>query len=446
MAKASNLFLYTSSDKATARQAMWWVGLLILGVASTLVLKGGYTLWPLLATVWGWAVAFKYSNKLLPALESHSRKLFFQMTGAFLWFALTLLLTNLYHRNSISELEGMIPFVLYPGIFFAVIWYQPRWIVFSLGAALGAIFAFVFAAYQVWVMGLGRAEGHIMAISFGDLAVALAAVSLLAWIHGLKDPNAAAERGHKWWQVFHLMGFVFGAMASVLSGSKGGWLSLLTLLAIAVSMLIKHFKGIKRLFILAVFSLAIVAVAFWMPKSVFVDRIQEGVRGAITYVQTGQVTDGSVSIRFEMWKLGIDISTDAPLLGHGIEGVKSERVRLVSSGAYQEVNHSVLTFENELINRWAISGVVGVLATLVLFLVPFFLFWKHRHHPSQHVRTISAMGWVIPIFFFEFGLSVSMFGINAFRQVYASWLMLLLGLLVVEIGRHAQTSNHRAAP
>lgn len=416
-------------------------GLLFVGIASTLLVHGGYTIWALLAAFWGWTLAVK--NPVWLAINERKEHLssFFLISTSFACFALVLLLTNLYHDNSISELEGLLPFVLYPGIFFAVLRYKPKPVLIWLACALGALGALVFASYQVFVLNIGRAEGHLMAISFGDLAVALSAVSLLGWI-GLEarnqNPNVISTRITK---TLLLLGFLGGALASILSGSKGGWLSLLTILIVAVSVLIRQFHGAKRWLLMILLVLTALLGVQAMPKNLFLDRIAEGVKGAVTYLQTGQVTDGSVSIRFEMWRLGLDVAADAPWLGHGINGTALRRQELVNAGQYQNVNHTLLTFENEIINRWANSGLLGVTSTLLLFVMPFMAFWRYRQHSSRNVKTIATIGWMIPVFFFEFGLSVSMFGINAFRQVYASWLILLAGLLVVELNKHGGSES-----
>ena len=158
--------------------------------------------------------------------------------------------------------------------------------------------------------------------------------------------------------------------------------------------------------------------------------------GATTWFQTGQVTEYSVSVRLELWKAGLQIGAQYPWLGAGDEQFLRMIQESVDTGRSRPEIEHIYNPHNELIGFFAEKGLVGVLSVLMVHTLTFLMFYRSRHHPDRAVRALSMMGMLLVFLYIEFGLSMAIFGVNAFRQVYTAWTMILAGLIYSQ-SRHA---------
>jgi O-antigen ligase len=171
----------------------------------------------------------------------------------------------------------------------------------------------------------------------------------------------------------------------------------------------------------------------FVPKETFGNRLIDGWRGLQTYAATGEITEMSVSIRLELWRVGLRIFSEAPLAGRGEKAAAQRRLELSQTDEYSSLVAEINTFDNTYINILTASGILGFLAHMAAFILPIFAFSKFQNHQIPSIRALSMVGVMLPILYMEFGMSVSIFGTNAFRQVYASWLVLLMGLIASEL-------------
>jgi hypothetical protein len=58
-------------------------------------------------------------------------------------------------------------------------------------------------------------------------------------------------------------------------------------------------------------------------------------------------------------------------------------------------------------------------------------FWVWRKHEDAQIKALSTMGLLMVPMYLEFGLSVSVFGINVFRSVFVTLAVVLLALITV---------------
>jgi hypothetical protein len=91
-----------------------------------------------------------------------------------------------------------------------------------------------------------------------------------------------------------------------------------------------------------------------------------------------------------------------------------------------------LVFENDLLHYAAVSGMVGVLSVLALYLGVFVGFWLYQKRGAQ-TFAYALMGMLLVVLFFEFGLTVNALGRNAFRYFFCSMTVVLLGLIILAI-------------
>ena len=101
---------------------------------------------------------------------------------------------------------------------------------------------------------------------------------------------------------------------------------------------------------------------------------------------------------------------------------------------------SVFSIDNDLISIFPRQGLLGVLAILCVHLGIFLTFWRYRKDTNEVMSAVTSLGMLLVLFYIEFGLSISVFGVTIFRTMYIAWAVLLLGFLLLEKQRQADSS------
>jgi O-antigen ligase len=128
-----------------------------------------------------------------------------------------------------------------------------------------------------------RATGDTMAIVFGDLALlgGFMGIASCAYFHH-RHPRLAA--------FLALVAFAFGVLASVLSGTRGSWISLPVLGAVAVFSFAGEIGRVKLIGIV-VLGCAMVAGIYLIPATGVAARIDAGIDNFNTYLNTIRQAD-----------------------------------------------------------------------------------------------------------------------------------------------------------
>ncbi len=403
-----------------------------LGPAITLSIRSGYLLMGFAISIIGIATIFTRKISI-----EQIYKIFFSnyAVPSFIIYAAINIALHFIHDYSASTYGMYLPFLLFPFMLIAIKEAKPDVRFFWLGAASGAIFSLIFAAYQVYVLEVSRAGGHTNPIKFGDTAIVLSTVSLIGLIF---FQSKSYERLGKFVLV---LGGLSGMFASLLSGSKGGWLSIIIVLTILLASITQRYSAKAKvaiiLFTIGLFSLVIGFGA----KTQVIDRVASGINGAKIWWKTGEVTEYSVSVRFESWKVGLMIGADNMLVGVGDRRSIEKLVDAAESGIGHKSIGEIKNFDNDLIATFAEKGIIGVFSVLMVYACTFFFFRKMRHHESPIIQGASLSGMLLVFLYFEFGLSVAVFPVNAFRQVFTSWSMLFLGIIYAEIAKNNERIN-----
>src|SRR5205085_2362769 len=118
----------------------------------------------------------------------------------------------------------------------------------------------------------------INAITFGDLALLLALLSVMAAIDMRNSPRQAVLAG---------CGALAGLSASLLTGTRGGWVAL----AVAALLLLRHARllGGFRLRVMLAAGAAVVLAAWFVPASGMQGRFDEGVSDVRAWFEHGTV-------------------------------------------------------------------------------------------------------------------------------------------------------------
>lgn len=408
-----------------------WHGLFLAGVALMLVVPDVYIAMLVLLSLAGFFLA-RQAQVTTPITDPALRASWLALLGGFAVFALSGLLLNIHHGDTgFGTYERLIPFFLVPAMALTIRaggWPALPWI-----AAIGTA-VFLAGGHAGWefLSGTGyRAEGATgNPIKFGHSAVMLAGLCTFAALL-YPFPYRAPV-----WRAGLLLAALAGAIASLLSGSKGGW-PVLLLIALAAVYTVTRRRPLWQRNLLAAGALAaVVGLVLLAPSHLVRDRIASGFDGAIHWFESGgEVTEGSVSLRFELWALGLHVFSENPVLGAGAEGRSARWTELVETDPrFAAIAPDLTSADNDMIDTLANGGIVGGLAYALAYLGTWLAFWRWRHHPDAAILALSRMGLTLVPAYLLFGLSVSVFGISIFRALFVSLAVTLLGLISVRLG------------
>lgn len=291
---------------------------------------------------------------------------------------------------------------------------RPKAAWFWPGVFVGAVGAAILACYQRFGLGVTRAEGFHMAITFGDIAMALGLMAL-----------ASIERfvGTRW-VLFPYVAFLSGVAASILSGSRGGWIALLFSFVPLYSYGKPAMKrGVK---VIVVVSAALFVGGYFVPESNIRQRVTEGIHDISLY-QSGSRAYTSIGARFEMWKGAWTMFTEHPVFGVGRANYHKALNQLVDRG---EVSPSVRDFyhaHNEMLNALATEGVIGGLALAFLYVAPLTFFLRSLRRDTVS-KPYALAGLLLVLSFIDFGMTQVLFAHHVDAAFYALTVCMLAGI------------------
>lgn len=273
-----------------------------------------------------------------------------------------------------------------------------------LGVSCGAVGAGLIAIYERTIIGLDRADNGINAIPFGNLSLLLAALSLMACIYYVQQH----QRSFYWLALFALIAAFLGFLASLLSGTRGGWIAipfLFLLLLPATSNLVS--TRMRYIGLIAVI-LAMAAIVAYPPTGVW-PRIISVFNDANRYFINSDA-DNSLGVRFELWRAGLVMFIEHPLFGVGEGAIQEWLPSLVSEEVAYERGVVYPHLHSDSVDTLARRGLLGILSLLLLYIVFIWSFAKEalmfKHQLC--VRLLAISGVMVIIAFLCFGLTQSM--------------------------------------
>ena len=316
--------------------------------------------------------------------------------------------------------------------------YPPHPLALWLGVATGAVGGGVLALVQYGLLGLDRASGFTNAIQFGNLSLLLGLMSAL----GLLAVGPAAmprlpDRARLALRVWLVLGAVLGAVGSLLSQSRGGWLALL--LALPVLWLAARPVLTRGTVVAGLSGLLLLVATLPWTEPLLNERLTQATEEVQAYQEDGNAAS-SVGHRLAHWQMAFEMGLEKPLLGWNLTGYTQEKARRV---ARHQVHASVLLYNhahNEYLDLFVKRGLLGLGALLLLYGLAFSHFWpraRDRHAAAPGAHALQLAGLALVVCYAGFGLT----------QVFLShnngtmFLLFMLVLLVAALGhvRRAET-------
>ena len=314
---------------------------------------------------------------------------------------------------------------------------QNRWVwhglvIGALGAAGTALYE---ASSQIEAVSSGwfRANGYTNAIQFGNIALLLGVLALCGW-----NANSAKRILLRAWLT---LGFAAGLLASLLSGSRGGWLSLVLLAGLGSF----HLIAAKRWRAIAFFTI-IGLVGSWLalqiPQLHLKERISIAMSEAQDYREHGNAAT-SVGARLQMWHFGWGLYLEKPLFGWTQRGYMEKKRHAIDAKQLDPVKAEFNHPHNELLDTAAKRGTVGLLILLSVYVTPFWLFYKQfRTTNNPNTRALSMAGMAVPVAYFGFGLTQSFLPHNSGVMVYV---FILCGLWAASLSANLHCSESKSS-
>lgn len=387
----------------------------------TLLASCGVFLFSALALLVPTGQSYGAALLLVPALAYLLVRPFPSLTGPDRYLALTLLAyflvgaaSNWFHDLPYSSFEKPARFLFAIPVLLFLLRFPVKPIYFWSGVACGALGAGLLSAWNFWGQGADRAMGNTHPIQFGDIGMLFSCLLLSA--------IPMARHGSKWILALFLAGIAGGALASVLSGARGGWPAL-PAAAFLLYFASRNYTNLtKNGILLAAFILPAIAIS-QLPQDTFLQsRIKVGLVDIERFHSENDVST-SVGARLHLWQRSVQMIALHPVSGWGtLERVGSY---LDSQGPHDEVVARYSHVHNEVLDAMLKRGITGGLALLALYFVPVVLFYRQwRQAPPSH-RCLPMAGLTLVMCSVIFGLTQSFFSHTNGVMVYAFTLVIL---------------------
>jgi O-antigen ligase len=274
------------------------------------------------------------------------------------------------------------------------------------GAAWGATLAGVVAVVEVGVLGARRADAFTgNAIVFGTMALIMGVVAW--WLAPNRRHGAVAV--------------VAAVVASVLSGSRGGWLAIPIMVVMAV---VEHRRrhGVLPWPRLAVAALGLVAVVVVSAGDMPVHRLGAGVGDITGYVSAKApptATGTSIGARFESWRAAGSAFRERPLLGVGWGNLNEVFHEQVAQGRRHPRIATFSHAHHQLLGALASGGVVGMATVGAMLVMPAWWFRAARRSASSTAQHLGSLGLAVVGAYVVFGQSEAIFDNGVALGLYA---------------------------
>lgn len=327
------------------------------------------------------------------------------LIGVFFIYFVVLLLEILWFNLKWREIDKPIRFLFSIPVLFLLLKNPPSLSWLWRGVAIGASCAGAIAIYQKIWLGHDRANGFIYPIQFGDLSMLLGVLCLtgIAW--------AKEQDKYSLWIVGLSLSAFLGICASLLSGSRGGWIGLPVIGFILMKSYVR-FLSFRQWFglITAIIVLMLAVVA--IPETGVLVRIKHIYVDLYKYYHGNSFT--SLGARFDLWRMSNYMFGHKPIFGYGTYGFVEMREIIVAKFGYGQtvLEQNLQSAHNEILDAAAKRGSIGVLALLCVYLVPLALFSKYRNSQDMTVRSLALAGSMVPLCFIDFGMSQVLFTHN----------------------------------
>jgi O-antigen ligase len=295
---------------------------------------------------------------------------------------------------------------------------NPVWL--CLGILLSACIFGGTAIYQSNFLGISRANGWITdnrsPITFGNAALLFSVLSLATY------PLIKSEIGFKLAGLVVILAASLAAYASLLSGTRGGWISV-PLLLISV-LFADNKRPLLGKLLMLLLGLGLLLVVYIAIDSVS-GRIDHAWNELVRMAEYREFTRGSVGARLQMWWAALLLFFDAPISGVGLGNYHAAKQILIEQGIIHSDIKRYLYAHSEPFHYLAEMGLVGIFSLLLFYCSGFWLVLKR----IQFNKQMALMALLVLMLRFDIGLTQVQFVYHYTTLLYAMMFAVLAGLM-----------------
>ncbi|HEY0297169.1 MAG TPA: O-antigen ligase family protein [Bordetella sp.] len=285
------------------------------------------------------------------------------------------------------------------------------------------------AALVLWVAPLDGSMRHVpkfaSAITFGNLGLVmgLGAMLTLGWrlTRSFLEP------------LLKVVAVLAGFYASLLSGTRGGWVALPVLLILFL--LLSRLRGAYKL-LLCVLAVAILSGVYLTDKNVQMRIHTASAEYAAAVQAHGEeksalaASDTSVGLRLSFWRAGYAMFLAHPFAGVGSQHIQEVYEDRAAHGLMPQDAGHFDHLHNDYLQSLAANGLPGLLARLMAYLVPLYLFVRAIRSAEPQRVTAGWVGALVVVSYMVFGLTETMFSITMNASFYTG-LVLIFSVLAL---------------
>ncbi len=330
-----------------------------------------------------------------------------------------------FSRDAVRELDVLLRPLWAIPVLYLLIRVRTAEAFLWFGIALGAIVVGLSALYEfLSADNFRRADGGTSAITFGNTALLMGIISAVGAPYFRKFGNL--------YLIIPVAALLLGLLASLLSGSRGGWVALPAL----ILLLLWHFRrvgyGQASLITAVVLTVAIVS-ALALPQTGVTGRIDAAVMNFNQYVEDPvEHGDTSVGIRLELWRAAWNMFLEQPVfgggIGHSFNGFLQDEVAL---GNYHPDVVVQTMPHNVFLDTLALQGLVGIAGLIGIWGALGAVFVKAARERETELRMLGTAGLAVLVSYCLFGLTDSVMGYGP-PLVFFSLYSVLIVYLIVE--------------
>lgn len=291
---------------------------------------------------------------------------------------------------------------------------------FTLSAAAAAVGSAGIAIVDL-LGGLERASGQAgHPIVFGNTALLF---GLLCVWSLMSTPNTRGRLAHP----LFLLGVISGVLASIASGSRGGWIALPPLLMLMLILAHQPHRLNWKLLIGLAAGFLLIGALLHQQIYARLTPVVDGLRFVLSSSDAPPSHLISVVARLDMWREALDAWRQSPWIGIGPDQFIA---RLSARAEMGFMEPGRVHAHNEFLTQSAWFGVMGVLGLMTLLLG----FVKGLSKAWRNAW--ASAGLIVTASFFLFGLTDSMFSMMNRVELYTVLLALCAGA-----ARHEQMAQ-----
>lgn len=257
------------------------------------------------------------------------------------------------------------------------------WIKYAAGClALGALALFDSLFSDHYRAG----GGDLNPSAFGFLALAMTSI-VLAGYHRFSQTRLG--------KVVYFLSILMGICAILLSGTRTSWLAAVVVFGIAIFVMLDRYSILRRVMIALILVGAVGIVGSSIP---LVQKRFDNMIEIVTPYLTGeeQTRWNNLRKRVEVWKAAWYMGLENRYFGFGPGNTKKE-IKLYAEQnrglrPIRKMNH----IHNQFLQTFAMTGVIGLVSLLALFICHFWIFIKYlgRQYDPM-VRSLALSGFLL---------------------------------------------------